>query len=633
MRRLGFAATAATALALQLAAGASAGEPRIVYVSNGLGAGSQTVSALRIGANGQLTPVAAPIASGGTTNTEGIAITPDAKHVYVALFTENAVAGFNVQPNGSLVSAGAPFTTGFTMPLGVAPDPDGEFLFAWNHGDEVAVSRVNANGTLTNIVGSPFTVPGSNTNPFGGSVHPSGNFLYTPYENAGGAHEEVGAWTVAGNGTLNEIQSIDSGDLAVNDTNPFGSAVTPDGRFLFVSNPEDGANGTVSSFSINQNNGILTPVVQALNVSPANHPLNMAVSPDGTHLYVASRISASINAYSIGVNGTLTPIAGQPFATGATSGAAGAGKAIAITPGGERLYLSAGDTNDAVFGFNVAPNGALTPIPGSPTPTGGTEPDLEAIVITPNQGPTGSFSVQAGFVGQPTTFNGFGSLDPDGNIERYDWSFGDGATQANGGPTLTHTYTAAGSYTATLTVTDDEGCSNNRIFTGKATLCNANGAATTSRQVVVQVAPPDPVDTTAPVFLSSAIDPSRFAVDKAGTPEAPVALAQKGTTFRYSLDEAARVTFTVVRKLPGRLVRGTCVRKTKSNKKRRRCTRFKTVGAFAQDAVSGDNTKPFSGKIGGRSLAPGRYRATLIATDAAGNASVPSVLNFRVTKK
>ncbi len=166
-----------------------------------------------------------------------------------------------------------------------------------------------------------------------------------------------------------------------------------------------------------------------------------------------------------------------------------------------------------------------------------------------------------GFVGQPTTFNGFGSLDPDGNIERYDWSFGDGDTQANGGPSVTHTYTAAGSYTATLTVTDDEGCSNDRIFTGKATLCNAAGAAYDE--------PPGggPGGAAGPGGYqgardssSSAIDPARFAVDKAGTPESPVALAQKGTTFRYSLDEAARVVFTVERKLTGRVVRGQCVR-------------------------------------------------------------------------
>ena len=558
----------------------------------------------------------------------------------MALYRSNAIGGLTFGANGGLRRPPVvPIRPAFSTPLGVAPDPDGGHLFAWNHNATDRVSTINANGSLTNIVGSPFVVPGSNTNAFAGSVHPSGNLLFTPYENSTGGQFPKRSVPGPSGQTAPSTRSRAStpGIRFRSSRTRLAPALTPNGQFLFVANPEDGANGTVSSFRINTAMiQPLTPVVQALNVAPASHPLNMAVSPDGTHLYVASRTTASISGFNIAPNGTLSGITGQPFPTGATGGAipnVGMAKSLALTPDGERLYLSSGDADDAVFGFNIAPNGSLTAIPGSPFPTGGNDHDLEAIAITPNQGPTASFSVDAGFVGQPTTFNGFGSLDPDGNIERYDWSFGDGDTQANGGPSVTHTYIAAGSYTATLTVTDDEGCSNDRIFTGKATLCNAAGAGTTSRQVVVQVAPPDPVDTKSPVFLSSAIDPARFAVDKAGTPESPVALAQKGTNFRYALDEAARVVFTVERKLTGRVVRGQCVRKTKANQKRRRCTRLKNVGSFAQDAVSGDNTKPFSGKIGGKSLAPSRYQVTLVATDAAGNASAPSVLNFRVTKK
>ncbi len=48
-----------------------------------------------------------------------------------------------------------------------------------------------------------------------------------------------------------------------------------------------------------------------------------------------------------------------------------------------------------------------------------------------------------------------GSADSDGTIESYAWDLGDGATSSDANPT--HTYTAAGEYTATLTVTDDRG--------------------------------------------------------------------------------------------------------------------------------------------------------------------------------
>ena len=51
-------------------------------------------------------------------------------------------------------------------------------------------------------------------------------------------------------------------------------------------------------------------------------------------------------------------------------------------------------------------------------------------------------------------FDGTGSTD-DGTIVSYAWSFGDGATAT--GATTSHTYGAAGTYTVTLTVTDDVG--------------------------------------------------------------------------------------------------------------------------------------------------------------------------------
>jgi len=47
------------------------------------------------------------------------------------------------------------------------------------------------------------------------------------------------------------------------------------------------------------------------------------------------------------------------------------------------------------------------------------------------------------------------SYDPDGSIASYSWDFGDGGSSAQANPT--YSYTTAGNYTATLTVTDDKG--------------------------------------------------------------------------------------------------------------------------------------------------------------------------------
>lgn len=52
------------------------------------------------------------------------------------------------------------------------------------------------------------------------------------------------------------------------------------------------------------------------------------------------------------------------------------------------------------------------------------------------------------------TFSSAGSQDPDGTIIQYRWNFGDGSSAL--GATATHSY-AAGTYTATLTVTDNVG--------------------------------------------------------------------------------------------------------------------------------------------------------------------------------
>lgn len=56
-------------------------------------------------------------------------------------------------------------------------------------------------------------------------------------------------------------------------------------------------------------------------------------------------------------------------------------------------------------------------------------------------------------------FDSQGSSDSDGTIVDYEWEFGDGSTAT--GATTSHTYNAPGEYTATLTVTDNDGLSSN----------------------------------------------------------------------------------------------------------------------------------------------------------------------------
>ncbi len=87
--------------------------------------------------------------------------------------------------------------------------------------------------------------------------------------------------------------------------------------------------------------------------------------------------------------------------------------------------------------------------------------------------PTSSFSASStnGFVDLTVTFDGRASSDPTGPIWKFAWDFGDGSG-AEGTNLLSHTYTVPGTYTATLTVTDNDGFTGtmSRVITVRAPL-------------------------------------------------------------------------------------------------------------------------------------------------------------------
>ncbi|WP_277999761.1 PKD domain-containing protein [Halocatena marina] len=76
-----------------------------------------------------------------------------------------------------------------------------------------------------------------------------------------------------------------------------------------------------------------------------------------------------------------------------------------------------------------------------------------------NEAPTASFTTSPATPApeQQVSFDASGSSDADGSINSYEWDFtSDGTTDATE-QTATHTYTTAGDYLVTLTVTDDAG--------------------------------------------------------------------------------------------------------------------------------------------------------------------------------
>ncbi|MDF2956228.1 MAG: PKD repeat domain protein [Candidatus Alkanophagales archaeon MCA70_species_2] len=104
------------------------------------------------------------------------------------------------------------------------------------------------------------------------------------------------------------------------------------------------------------------------------------------------------------------------------------------------------------------------------------EPKVATVFeYAPNKPPVANFtySPENPVVGQAVTFDASESYDPEGSIVSYEWDFGDGTTAS--GMVVTHAYSAAGSYTVTLTVTDDAGAKNS-----------------TSRLITVLPPPPPP---------------------------------------------------------------------------------------------------------------------------------------------
>ncbi len=94
---------------------------------------------------------------------------------------------------------------------------------------------------------------------------------------------------------------------------------------------------------------------------------------------------------------------------------------------------------------------------------GATATTSHDVQVDKGQAPVASFEVTppAGETGFPFHFDGSGSNDADGTIEKWEWNFGDGSNGS--GETTTHTYSRDDTFDVTLTVTDDTGLTSDKI--------------------------------------------------------------------------------------------------------------------------------------------------------------------------
>jgi hypothetical protein len=279
--------------------------------------------------------------------------------------------------------------------------------------------------------------------------------------------------------------------------------MTPDGTRAYVT---DGASEDIRRITLASNT--VGPPIEV-----EDEPEAIAITPDSKRAYVISFDNSPAIAVDLDTDTPIGPIeVEEEFLEG-----------IAILPDGSRAYVTAEDSELHPIDIPADTLGTTFPTVRSPGP----------IAIVPNQPPRAAFTPSPSTTkpGASVHFDATASEDTDGGtVARYDWNFGDGSPELlNGGPTPDHTFPkepTEGTYTVTLTTTDNEGCSLEKVFPGQTMYCNGSSIAQTTRQVAVKVECPKATggaDSFVPKFRSahvvpglrvrlSASDPSRLDV-------------------------------------------------------------------------------------------------------------------------
>ena len=162
-----------------------------------------------------------------------------------------------------------------TIPVGSAPEgvgvsPDGTRIYVANTSDDT-VSVIN--GTTNTLVA---TVP-VGAAPGGVAVAPDGDSVYIANINDGTL-----SIIVAKTDTITATVTIPGGVFAL--------AVTPNGRRLYITSPID----TVSVLDTASNAVIATINTGTTSTGAGSLPSGVAVSPDGSKVYVALYASAAV---------------------------------------------------------------------------------------------------------------------------------------------------------------------------------------------------------------------------------------------------------------------------------------------------------------------------------------------------
>jgi hypothetical protein len=159
----------------------------------------------------------------------------------------------------------------------------------------------------------------------------------------------------------------------------------------------------------------------------------------------------------------------------------------------------------------------------------------------------------------------------------------------------------------------------------RVTMTDLAGSRSASLLIIVRgsTAPPPPWAhaTTSLRVVGLRVSPRTFAVGSGGA------------VISYALWRPASVRVSIAHKVTGRRLGERCVAPRRALRHRATCTRWVSIGVLRRPlAAAGRQAFRFSGRIAGRALTPGSYRATIVATDASGNAGQPKTASFTIVR-
>jgi len=288
-----------------------------------------------------------------------LAVSPDGAHLYVTGGRDNALAAFaRDAATGTLTfleaqKNGVAGVEGLAGASAVVVSPDGAFVYAAGQLDDaVVVFRRNAlTGWLSFVEVQRQGVNGMNgiAGPLGLAISPDGGNVYV----AGGDQAAVGALRRdPTTGRLRLVEVEEEGVLNFGLSGIHSVVVSPDGAFVYATAQADSA---VAIFRRNPRTGALTladVVAEGLDgVEGLGGALRSAVSPSGNALYVASTHDNAVASFERDKkSGALTYV--EMSKGGDSCACLAFARAVAVSPDGSNVYV-AGASSNALNVFRV----------------------------------------------------------------------------------------------------------------------------------------------------------------------------------------------------------------------------------------------------------------------------------------